>query len=60
MYEYTLTFQLTKHKNEHKFKYVFQSKDLVDELGLKEEKAMYFEDKYRTPVRCVKVERRVV
>ena len=53
---YKLHFKLTKHKGARGFACVVTAKDGDDLQGIKEERAMYFEEKYGTPVKCVKVE----
>lgn len=52
---YRLHFKLTKHKNERGFVCIVTAKP-GDLQGIKEERAMYFENLYDTPVKCVKVE----
>lgn len=53
---YRLSFKLIKHKAAKGFTCTVTAKDSDDLQGIKEERAMYFEDKYGTPVKCVKVE----
>ena len=53
---YILHFKLTKHKGARGFTCTVTAKDGDDLQGIKEEQAMYFEEKYGTPVKCVKVE----
>lgn len=60
MTEYTLHFQLTKHKDAKHFNTKVIARDDADIQGIKEVKAMYFEDMYHTPVRCVKIDRRPI
>lgn len=53
---YLLYFKLTKHKTEVGFVCTVTAKPGDDLQGIKEERAMYFENLYGTPVKCVKVE----
>lgn len=53
---YRLHFKLTKHKEAKGFACVVPAKDGDDVQGIKEERAMYFEELWGTPVKCVKVE----
>ena len=53
--KYCLTFKLTKHKEARPFlTFVDCSEDEL--IGVKEERAMYFEKLYNTPVKCTKTE----
>jgi hypothetical protein len=54
--QYRLHFKLTKHKDAHSFNSVVVAKDGDDIQGIKEERAMYFEKLYGTPVKCTKIE----
>lgn len=56
MKKYRLTFKLTKHKDARKFISDVTAKDTEDVQAIKEERAMYFEKLWNTPVKCVKVE----
>lgn len=55
MKTYRLTFKLTKHKDAKGFQTEVTAPDNADVQGIKEERAMYFEKMYGTPVKCVKV-----
>lgn len=52
---YCLHFKLTKHKEAQGFVCKITANEGDDLQGIKEERAMYFEEKYGTPVKCVKV-----
>ena len=54
--KYALTIQLTKHKNAHKFRYIYTARNGEDVQGIKEHVCMWAEANYHTPCRCVKVE----
>lgn len=56
MKTYRLKFKLTKHKDAHQFETIVKANDNDDIQGIKEERAMYFEERFGTPVKCVKVE----
>lgn len=53
--KYCLTFKLTKHKGARPFTTVVECSE-NELVGVKEERAMYFEKLYNTPVRCTKAE----
>ncbi len=55
MKTYRLTFKLTKHKDARPFVAQITEADDADVQGIKEERAMYFEQLYGTPVKCTKV-----
>lgn len=55
MKKYRLTFKLTKHKEARGFETEVTAPDNADVQGIKEERAMYFEQLYGTPVKCTKV-----
>ena len=55
MKTYRLFFKLTKHKDARGFESVVNVPDNADVQGIKEERAMYFEKVYHTPVKCVKI-----
>lgn len=56
MKTYRLKFKLTKHKDARPFETIVKANDNDDIQGIKEERAMYFEERFGTPVKCVKVE----
>lgn len=56
MKTYRLTFKLTKHKQARPFTAIVNARDTDDIQGIKEERGMYFEKQWGTPVKCVKVE----
>ena len=56
MKTYRLKFKLTKHKDARPFETIVKAADDADVQGIKEERAMYFEERFGTPVKCVKVE----
>ena len=53
---YLLSFKLTKHKTARGFTCTVTANDGDDLQAIKEERAMYFEKLWGTPVKCVKVE----
>ena len=55
MKTYRLFFKLPKHKGARGFECVVNAPDNADVQGIKEERAMYFEGLYHTPVKCVKI-----
>ena len=55
MKTYKLKFKLTKHKEARQFETVVKAPDDEDIQGIKEERAMYFEALWGTPVKCVGV-----
>ncbi len=56
MKKYRLKFKLTKHKDAQSFCAEVTARDNDDIQGIKEDRAMYFEKLWGTPVKCVKVE----
>lgn len=56
MKTYILTFKLKKHKEAKGFQTVVTTPDDADIQGIKEERSMYFENLYNTPVKCVKID----
>ena len=52
---YILHFKLTKHKTARGFTCEVTAKDAEELQSIKEERAMYFEEQYGTPVKCVKI-----
>lgn len=56
MKTYKLKFKLTNHRDARPFETIVRAKDFDDIQGIKEERAMYFEKMYGTPVKCVKAE----
>lgn len=52
---YILHFKLTKHRAAKGFTCEATAKDGDDLQSIKEERAMYFEEQWGTPVKCVKV-----
>lgn len=56
MKTYRLKFRLTNHRDARPFETIVRAKDTDDIQGIKEERAMYFEKMYGTPVKCMKVE----
>lgn len=55
MKSYRLYFRLTKHKEARPFCTVVAARDTDDIQGIKEERSMYFEKLWKTPVKCFKV-----
>lgn len=53
--KYLLTLQLTKHKDAHKFQYLYTTKKNEDVQGIKESVCMEMEEKFGTPIKCVKI-----
>ena len=56
MKTYRLKFRLTNHRDARPFETIVRAKDSDDIQGIKEERAMYFEKLFDTPVKCVRVE----
>lgn len=56
MKTYRLKFKLTNHRDARPFETIVKAKDDADIQGIKEERAMYFEKRFGTPVKCTKVE----
>ena len=53
---YRLKFRLTNHRDARPFETIVRANNSDDIQGIKEERAMYFEKLYGTPVKCIKVE----
>ena len=56
MKTYRLKFRLTNHRDARPFETIVRANNSDDIQGIKEERAMYFEKLYGTPVKCTKVE----
>ena len=54
--KYILTLSLKKYTKEHKFKYLYSATKGEDIQGIKEKVCMDFEEKYGTPIKCMKIE----
>lgn len=57
--EYTLHFRLAKYKDAQGFNTVIKASDKDDIESLKEKYCKYFEKMYNTPVKCIKVDKKV-
>lgn len=53
---YRLKFRLTNHRDARPFETIVRANNSDDIQGIKEERAMYFERLFDTPVKCVKAE----
>ena len=56
MKTYRLKFRLTNHRDARPFETIVMANNSDDIQGIKEERAMYFEKLFDTPVKCVRVE----
>ena len=56
--EYELILQLTKHKDQKCFRYIYKADEDEDIMGIKETVSMLWEDRFGTPVRCTKIIKR--
>ena len=56
MKTYRLKFRLTNRRDARPFETIVRANNSDDIQGIKEERAMYFEKLYGTPVKCIKVE----
>lgn len=54
--KYRFTLALKKHPQEKKFTYICEVKNPDDLQGEKERVCMAFEERWGTPIKCVKVE----
>lgn len=55
MKKYRLKFKLTKHRDARPFFTEVSARDTDDIQGIKEERGMYFEKLYGTPVKCTEI-----
>lgn len=57
--EYILTLQLKKHKDQANFIYRYKGNSDDDIQGIKESVCMEMEEKYGTPIKCLKIKKSV-